>query len=171
MIDISSLPRIDSREQNLVKTIKGNSPMLFTCGHGGEVPPIQGCKRELTNLSDDCHGMFNTLTDYHTLDITYGTATNILQLTKKLPWVVMFNGLRACVDVNREEKCAFEAPEAKIFYDEYHENIKRSIKEIYAKNMGENNQIFLFDFHGASFEFQVRYHHWNWQRRDPMSTV
>ena len=93
--------------------------------------PIQGCKRELTNLSDDCHGMFNTLTDYHTLDITYGTATNILQLTKKLPWVVMFNGLRACVDVNREEKCAFEAPKLRYFMM----NIMKTSREVLKKYM------------------------------------
>jgi hypothetical protein len=137
--------------KNLIRVIKGDLPILITCPHDGNETIYNVPTRQLSNIPEKCHGEFNTLADSFTREICLGVYDNIFNLTKQHPTLIIFEGIRACLDVNREEECAFEVPEAKIFYDEYHRNIAKSIKFMQVQNIEKNGFSFLFDIHGASF--------------------
>lgn len=135
-------------EKNLVKTLKGSLPILLTCPHNGtEIPPGVP-PRNGRNLPEGCSQLqFITEPDEHTFDITDALANKIHILTTKYPYVVIFNGLRAHIDVNREKECGYEVPGAEMYFEEYHSAIDRFIQEIKTNNTCKG-LVLLFDIHG-----------------------
>ena len=96
-------------EKNLVKTLRGSLPILLTCPHNGTQIPSGVPPRNGRNLPEGCP-QFVTEPDEHTFDITDRLAKEIHTRIHEYPYVVMFNGLRAHIDVNREKECGYEVP-------------------------------------------------------------
>jgi N-formylglutamate amidohydrolase len=142
------MPKISYTIRKLVSTNIGNLPILITCPHNGNGCPEDVPDREKSNYSDRCErqGRFTKKPDKLTMDITDGVAENIHQLTKKEPYVVKAEFERRCIDANRSRKCAYDVPQAKKFYNEYHGEIRSCIKKI---NQSTKGLGFLFDIHGT----------------------
>jgi len=133
-------------EDRLVKRHRGTMPVILTCPHDGtETPPgVDARTRDAT--PDGCQ--FTTKSDLQTAFITQSVAQKILDLTGLSPYVVMANFDREFIDANRPRSpvnCAFTDPDAKPFYDEYHNRIAGFVEEIRVQN---GNRGFLFDIHG-----------------------
>lgn len=142
------MSEIDYEEKNLVKTKKGTLPILLTCPHNGTKIPPGVLPRTGKNLPDGCsQSQFVTEPDENTFDITNGIAKTIFALTSQYPSIVIFNGLREYIDVNREKKCGCEVPEAEMYFDEYHSAIEQFIQEIKTNNTCKG-LVLLFDIHG-----------------------
>lgn len=134
-------------EDRLVKRHRGTMPVILTCPHDGTEKPPDVDERKEENTPDGC-GQFTTKSDLQTAFITQSVAQKILDLTCLSPYVVMASFDRKFIDANRPrspKNCAFTDPDAKPFYDEYHNQIADFVKEIREQNA---NQGFLFDIHG-----------------------
>jgi hypothetical protein len=139
------MSEIDYEEKNLVKTKRGTLPILITCPHNGEEHPPGVNERNGTNLPYGCQ--FKKDADENTFHITDGVARKIFTLTNEYPYVVIFNGHRKYIDVNREKKCGCEQLEAEIYFDEYHSAISQFAQEIRTNNNCKE-LVLLFDIHG-----------------------
>jgi hypothetical protein len=133
-------------EDRLVKRHRGTMPVILTCPHDGtEAPPgVQTRTKEAT--PDGCQ--FTIDSDLHTAFITQSVAQKILDLTGLSPYAVIASFDRKFIDANRPRSpvnCAFTDPDAKPFYDEYHNRIAGFVDEIRVQN---GNRGFLFDIHG-----------------------
>ncbi len=131
-------------ETRFVKRHRGTMPIILTCPHGGsEVPP--GVSRRTSAATPaDCD--FNDSRDSRTIDIAEDVAQKILELTGLSPYVVIAQFHRERIDANRAARCAFTDPDARPFYDEYHDRIAGYIDQILEEN---DNRGFLFDIHGT----------------------
>jgi len=139
------MSEIDYEENNLVKTKRGTLPILLTCPHNGEEHPPGITERNGTNLPYGCQ--FKKEADENTFEITDGIANKLFTLTNEYPYVVMFNGHRKYIDVNREKKCGCEQVEAEMYFDEYHSAVSRFVQEIRSSNNCKE-LVLLFDIHG-----------------------
>jgi N-formylglutamate amidohydrolase len=134
----------------LVSRHRGTLPVVLTCPHdGGEQPPgVPKRKRENTPRGCD----FDDTRDLETRTITMGVAQRLLDITGEAPYVVMADFDRDYIDANRADanltpNCAYEVPNAKPYYDEYHNAIHDFIAETRAENGGLG---LLFDIHGTA---------------------
>jgi len=144
-----SLPSSNSTSQqiqyvsnNLVSSYKGTLPVILTSPHDGNQQPSGVSER--TNLAN-CSN-FRVLPDSYTRVITIDVAQSILKNFGKAPYVVIAEFARKYIDANRDPGCAFESPNAGIYYNEYHNTIRGFVDEIRAQNNGEG---FLFDMHAS----------------------
>lgn len=136
---------INYSKKFLVKRHRGTMPIILTCPHGGlEPPPNVEERDEASTLKDgDCD--FKIKRDKETDTITEGVAQKILQLTGLSPYIVIASFHRKFIDANRRLKCAFTDSDAKVFYEEYHDQILKYVKQLLQENDGKG---FLFDIHG-----------------------
>jgi hypothetical protein len=133
----------------LVKRHRGTMPVILTCPHDGTEKPPGVDERKKENTPDGC-GQFTTKSDLQTAFITQSVAQKILDLTGLSPYVVVASFDRKFIDANRPrspKNCAFTDPDAKPFYDQYHNRIAEFVKEIREQNA---NRGFLFDIHGKN---------------------
>ncbi len=131
-------------KDRLVKRHRGTMPVILTCPHDGTEKPLDVDEREEDATPDGC-GPFNKKSDLETAFITQSVAQKILDLTGLSPYVVMASFGREFIDANRPENCAFTDPDAKPFYDEYHNQIAGFVNQIREQSA---NRGFLFDIHG-----------------------
>jgi N-formylglutamate amidohydrolase len=133
-------------ENLLVSRSQGAMPAILTCPHGGDKhPPGVPSPRTGVGLPSDCR--FEPNTDRFTRTITRGVAQFLFDVFGEAPYVVIANFDRAFIDANRRPECAFEDPDARQFYDEYHNTIRNFIDEIRTDNGGLG---LLFDIHGTA---------------------
>lgn len=144
-----SLPSSNSTSQqiqyvsnNLVSSYKGTLPVILTSPHDGNQQPSG--VNELTNLAN-CSN-FRVLPDSYTRTITVDVAQSILKNFGKAPYVVIAEFARKYIDANRDPGCAYETPNAQIYYNEYHNTIHKYVDEIRTQNNGAG---FLFDMHAS----------------------
>jgi hypothetical protein len=71
----------------------------------------------------------------------------MLEVASELVKRTNFPKLATDADANRRAECAFEDPDARSFYDEYHNTIRNFVDEIRADNGGLG---LLFDIHGTA---------------------
>jgi N-formylglutamate amidohydrolase len=127
---------------NLVSSNRGTLPVILTCPHDGSQQPPGVNQR-----TDSAHcNNFRTLPDSYTRIITVEVAQSIFNNLGKAPYVVIAEFARKYIDANREPACAYESPNAGIYYNEYHNTIRKFIDEIRARNNGAG---FLFDIHAS----------------------
>src|SRR5581483_2317574 len=140
--------RLVTYEQDrLVKTHRGTMPVVLTCPHDGTEQPPGVDARDEQATPDRC-GRFTIKSDLQTAFITTSVAQKILDLTGLSPYVVIAKFDRKFIDANRPRSplnCFFTDPDAKPFYDEYHNRIAGFVNEIRGQN---SNHGFLFDIHG-----------------------
>src|SRR6266850_2417099 len=133
-------------ENLLVSCYQGAMPLILTCPHGGDKqPPGVPNPRTGVELPSDCR--FEPNTDRFTRTITRGVAQVLFDVFGEAPYVVIANFDRAFIDANRREECAFEDRDAKPFYEEYHNTVRKFVDEIRADNGGLG---LLFDIHGTA---------------------
>lgn len=123
-------------EENYIKIYRGNAPIIFSAPHGGLIKP--------KTIKDRSSGVFDI--DAYTFDLTELIAREFYKKTGLTPYTVMAKISRTKVDINREEKEAFEDKKAKDSYDTFHDFLKQSRIEI-EKNFGKGLYI---DIHGQS---------------------
>jgi N-formylglutamate amidohydrolase len=73
-------------------------------------------------------------------------AQSILKNFSKAPYVVIAEFARKYIDANRAPGCAYDSTNAQIYYNEYHNTIRKYVDEIRAQNNGAG---FLFDMHAS----------------------
>jgi N-formylglutamate amidohydrolase len=129
---------------HLVSRHRGTLPAILTCPYDGQESPLEVPER--TGSALDCPP-FSTSRDRHTRLITEGVAQSLLDTFDEAPYVVIAEFYRKYIDANCSPKCAYEDPDAKQYYDEYHNTIRNFVDEIRAENGGLG---LLFDFHGTS---------------------
>jgi len=134
-------------EDRLVKRHRGSMPAILTCPHDGTEQPPNVDERDPEKTPEGC-GVFTVKSDLHTAFITRSVAQKILDVTGLSPYVVIASFDRRFIDANRPRSprnCAFTDPDARPFYDEYHNRIAEFVGEIREQNA---NRGFLFDIHG-----------------------
>ncbi|HEY6368039.1 MAG TPA: N-formylglutamate amidohydrolase [Candidatus Binatia bacterium] len=133
-------------EKLLVSRYQGTMPAILTCPHGGDKqPPGVPNPRTGVGLPSDCR--FEPNTDRLTRTITRGVAQFLFDVFGVAPYVVIANFDRAFIDANRRADCAFEDPDARQFYEEYHKTIRNFVDEIRSENGGLG---LLIDVHGTA---------------------
>ena len=97
-------------------------------------------------MPPDCR--FETNTDRFTRTITKGVAQLLFDVFGEAPYVVIADFDRAFIDANRRApECAFEDPDARPFFDEYHNTVRSLVDKIRADHGGLG---LLFDIHGTT---------------------
>jgi N-formylglutamate amidohydrolase len=134
-------------EHLLVSRYQGAMPVILTCPHGGDKqPPGVPNPRTGVGLPSDCR--FETNTDRFTRTITKGVAQLLFDVFGEAPYVVIADFDRAFIDANRRApECAFEDPDARPFFDEYHNTVRSLVDKIRADHGGLG---LLFDIHGTT---------------------
>ncbi|HEU5237129.1 MAG TPA: N-formylglutamate amidohydrolase [Pyrinomonadaceae bacterium] len=137
---------LDFSEQLLVSRYQGALPVVLTAPHGGDKqPPGVPKERQQKNVPADCR--FEKNTDRFTRTITRAVAQALFDVFGEAPYVVMADFDRAFIDANRTPECAFDDPDARQFYEEYHNTIRGFVDEIRTDNGGLG---LLFDIHGTT---------------------
>ena len=145
-----SLPNVNSASKaqlgyvtnNLVTSSRGTLPVILISPHDGNQQPAGVNQR-----TDSAHCTnFTIVPDSHTRVITVDVAQSIFNTLGKAPYVVIAEFGRKYIEANREPACAYESPNAGIYYNEYHNTIRKFVDEIRATNNGAG---FLFDIHGS----------------------
>ncbi len=137
---------LDFSQNLLVSRYQGALPVVLTAPHGGDLqPPGVPKERSQKNVPADCR--FEKNTDRFTSTITRGVAQALFNVFGEAPYVVMADFDRAFIDANRSPECAFDDPDARQFYDEYHHTIRAFIDQIRTDNGGLG---LLFDIHGTT---------------------
>ncbi len=126
----------------LVDVQCGNMPLLLTCPHDGHEGPLGVPERAAAPGGCD----FQKKRDLRTALVTERVATKIAQATGFSPYVVIARFHRKFIDANRAPECAYTAPAAAAFYEEYHARVAGCVGEILRENRGRG---FLFDVHGT----------------------
>jgi N-formylglutamate amidohydrolase len=132
-------------ERRLVSRYQGAMPLVLTCPHGGDEQPPGVPKRTGVKLPADCR--FETNTDRFTRTVTRGVAQFLFDVFGLAPYVVIANFDRDYIDANRSPDCAFEDPNARPLYEEYHNTIRNFVDEIRTDNGGLG---LLLDIHGTA---------------------
>lgn len=127
---------IQSSTKNHIQFYKGNIPLILTAPHGGDIKP--------NNIDDRKSGVFDM--DDYTLELTQAIIKEFQNQIGKTPYTAIAEISRYKVDLNRYEDEAYEDINAKIVYDEFHNHIITSRKEIEQK-FGKGLYI---DIHGQS---------------------
>jgi N-formylglutamate amidohydrolase len=137
---------LDFSERLLVSRYQGGLPVILTAPHGGDKqPPGVPKERDQKKVPPDCR--FEKNTDRFTRTITRGVAQTLFDVFGEAPYVVMADFDRAFIDANRTRECAFDDPDARQFYEEYHNTIRGFVDEIRTDNGGLG---LLFDIHGTT---------------------
>lgn len=121
---------------NLITFYEGTLPIILSAPHGGEVEPSYIKNRQ--------NGVFDK--DDFTIELTELIVKEFYLQTKQKPYVVISNLARIKVDMNREEKEAYDDKNAKYSYLEFHKNISNSKQKIEK----EFKKGIFIDIHGQS---------------------
>jgi N-formylglutamate amidohydrolase len=135
---------IEYQSNLLVGRHRGTLPVLLTSPHDGTKKPTGVPERNGQGVPEDCDVAL--LGDTNTRAIATGVAQRLLDLFGEAPYVVFAEFRRRYIDANRPPECAYEVPDAKQHYDEYHGTIRSFVDEIRAENGGLG---LLFDIHGT----------------------
>src|SRR4029077_15136730 len=138
---------ITYEETKLVSRYRGTLPAILTCPHGGDKePPGVPHKRTGVELPADCRVEANH--DRFNRTIPRGVAQLLFDVFGEAPYVVIADFDRAFIDANsRAPECAFEDPDARPFFDEYHNTVRSLVDKIRADHGGLG---LLFDIHGTT---------------------
>ena len=117
-----------SDKKPAMTVVAGGLPIILTAPHGGgaAIPGVPERK-------GDGVTRFNPKADTNTDILTEKLADALEQKLGKRPYVVIARFHRKYIDANRRPEDAFESPEAKATYDEYHAAIAAACKEVTAR--------------------------------------
>ena len=119
---------------DLVLVRQGALPILLTAPHGGReaIPGIAPRHTEDKAQVEAFRrwGGVHVEGDPNTDILVQGIAAEIKNLTGKEPYLVVAKFLRKYIDANRPPQLGLDGPEARPYYDYYHESIRRFVDEI-----------------------------------------
>lgn len=131
---------------DLVLVQQGELPIILTAPHGGR-EAIAGIEPRRDQANVEAYrkwGGFQRGADTNTDILAQRIAAEITKLTGRKPYLVVARFSRTYVDVNRPPELALDSPEARPYYDIYHQSVRRSIEEI----LGKYPAGLLIDVHG-----------------------
>lgn len=121
----------------------GLLPILLAAPHGGREPVPRVALRRGVGVPQ-----FTAERDHNTAELAELVADKIHERLGARPFVVIARFERKYIDVNRAESAAYESPEAKTYYDAYHQGIAAAaekIRRIWGRGL-------LLDIHGQGAE-------------------
>lgn len=122
--------------KNYIKYYKGDIPIILSAPHGGDLKP----KEIKTRTS----GVFDK--DDYTYELTELIVDEFYKQTSFTPYAVIAEISRTKVDINRQKDEAYEDENAAIVYNQFHDFIQDSKKEIEEKF----SKGLYIDIHGQS---------------------
>jgi hypothetical protein len=122
--------------KNYIKYYHGNAPVIFSAPHGGEVQPA--------HIKTRSSGVFDK--DDYTYELTELIIEEFYKQTSLTPYAIIADISREKVDINRDKEEAYEDEKAAIPYNQFHDFIQSSRKEIDAKF----SKGLYIDIHGQS---------------------
>ena len=140
---------------NLVLVRPGTLPILLTVPHGGRevIPGIE--ERDAGNKAGRrVAGKWSSFVkgaDTDTDLLAQRIAAEIEALTGDTPYVVLAKFRRGYIDANRPPDIALDSPQARPYYERYHEAIRRFVDEIRSKYPAG----LLIDVHGQHLNADV----------------
>lgn len=133
---------LGAEPESLVRTQKGDLPVLLTAPHGGTLPiPGAAARTEGTLLAD-------TNTDL----VAAGVSDRLGETLKAKPYVVAARFHRKFLDVNRPAGTAFVDDRARPHYDAYHGAVREFVRDIRAR---WPKGALLVDLHGQARDPEV----------------
>ncbi|MBA4020140.1 MAG: hypothetical protein C0483_23510 [Pirellula sp.] len=137
----------------LVDVRRGTIPIIICSPHGGkevvpDVPPRKN--RPVTPKKGDPKWV--TGTDVNTRELAQELVADLEKRLGGKPYYVMARFQRKFIDANRAPEHSYEVPEAKFYYDAYHDTIAEYCREV-QKKFGTG---LVIDVHGqASFKDEI----------------
>ncbi len=129
-------------EPDRLVTIKaGGLPIILAAPHGGRTP-IPDCPPRKGDGVDQ----FLTARDDNTAELAELLAAELQKRLKTSPYLVIARFERKYVDVNRDEKSAFESEKAKPYYRTYHAVLTEFTRDVQRKW----KHGLLLDIHGQT---------------------
>lgn len=137
----------------LVDVRRGTIPIIICSPHGGKeiVPEVpQRKNRPVNPPKGDPKWVIGT--DVNTRELAQELVADIEQRLGGKPYYVMARFQRRFIDANRAPEHSYEVPEAKFYYDAYHDTIAEYCREV-QKKFGTG---LVIDVHGqASFRDEI----------------
>lgn len=127
----------------LVATQVGELPIILSAPHGGTKTVPDTSPREGKGLTKGPSGYF-TGRDSGTEELCREIATAIECRFKQKPFYVVARFHRRFIDPNRPAEIGYEDPDAKPFYEAFHESLERFCREVQARHQ----RGLLLDIHG-----------------------
>jgi N-formylglutamate amidohydrolase len=134
------------KPEEFVFVQKGTLPIIISVPHGGrkKVPDVpERVGKGLTN--------FQTVRDENTAELAEKLITELEDLLKGKPWVVMARFERKYLDVNRSREEGYESDTAKPYYDAYHGALETACKTVRDKH----KHGILLDIHGQGIHINA----------------
>ena len=124
----------------------GMLPIILSAPHGGRetIPGI--AMRRGVGVAQ-----FTTGRDHNTSELAERIATKVYEILGAKPFLVIANFDRKFVDANRSREDAYEAPEARPYYEAYHLALREHCEKVRALW----GQGLLLDIHGQNSEAQA----------------
>ncbi len=122
--------------KNYIKFYQGNAPIILSAPHGGEEEPKE--------IRTRTKGVFDK--DDYTYELTELIIEEFYKQTNLTPYAVIADISRVKVDINRAKEEAYEDEKASVPYNQFHDFIKdskREIQEDFSKGL-------YIDIHGQS---------------------
>lgn len=153
---LGSPVRADERTPaDLVLVQRGTLPIILTAPHGGReaIPGIAPRNIEGKAQAEAWRkwGGAIATSDPDTDTLALGIAAEIEKLTGKAPYLVMAKFHRKYIDANRPPELGLDSPEARPYYNYYHESVRRFVDEI----RGNYPAGLLIDVHGQIKDREV----------------
>ncbi|VTR99329.1 N-formylglutamate amidohydrolase [Tuwongella immobilis] len=122
---------------------RGEIPIILTAPHGGtlELPNVP--ERKGIGLEKGAKGFF-TGRDTGTEELVADLSAAIEKRFGKKPYLIAARFHRKFIDPNRPPEIAYESPNAKPFYDQFHDSVADACKQV----QGKFQRGLLLDLHG-----------------------
>lgn len=149
LLSIGSAPVVAAEPPDpLMDVGRGTLPIVISAPHGGledipGVPPRENKEAE----------RFVTGADVNTRELAHKIIKQLEERLGGKPYYVVARFRRRFLDVNRTPEHAYESPDAKFYYDEYHATLAEFCREVQKKYDGVG---LLIDVHGqATYKDEV----------------
>lgn len=123
-------------------------PIILSAPHGGRLAIPGVPVRRGAGVAQ-----FATGRDYNTDELTERVAVELEEMLHAKPFLVVARFERKYLDANRPRESAYEAAEAKPYYDGYH----RALREAYERVSREWGRGLLLDIHGQGADAESIY--------------
>lgn len=124
---------------------RGTLPIILTAPHGGQLR-IPGVRSRQEECNKSHYDYVLCGRDEYTEEITTRLMNRLEELLGRKPHAVIAKFHREFIDANRRQSNAFISPEAKPYYNAYHNRIRAFVDEV---RMKYSDRGVLLDIHGC----------------------
>ena len=140
-IALAADPVLPEDMAKFVTVQKGTIPIILSAPHGGKRPIADVPLRKGKDIP-----LFATVLDTNTSELAEKTSAQIAKRLGGKPWLVIPHFGRGYIDANRPAAAAYESPNAKPYYDAYHEALSTACRDVKTKY----GRGLLLDIHGQA---------------------